>query len=467
MLVSFFNFNKRINSLKFPQNSEAVITGDVKLKAPTSLHSPTLLFACGESDMPLAMQCNYCSFNNHYYWITDTRMMSNSHIEFDCRIDVLSSYRNEILLTNAYIERSSSNGSSAIFDNAIDTRSDVRCTSKSSTLQIFSDTLVPTIGVINNQTSFGFLTYYQFTGSELGYFKERLTDKTFLQELSDYFSNPYQAIVDCKLLPIWKDGPLEDIYINDKILEVGTGTAQAHRISGVVEKHTYTIQVPKIYTDYRALSPISNYTLYMPYVGQVQLDDSKVAGVQTITIEVSIDVAAGGIVYGIYADVGESAYLIGTYSGTCSTSMAIAQVSHDYGSALQGAITIGSSFLLKGTGKAASIINSNNRIQGISMGSPMIINSFQQQTTVGGAVSSGASIGLAVNRQLVLECWAHRTSNNPEELTNVIGNPMSGTAIIGNLTGYVKTNNFSLSAAAHDEEIAEVNQLMDGGVYIE
>jgi hypothetical protein len=61
----------------------------------------------------------------------------------------------------------------------------------------------------------------------------------------------------------------------------------------------------------------------------------------------------------------------------------------------------------------------------------------------------------------------HDTNVAPSSVSAVIGTPTNAVKSLTGLTGYVETRNFSVSGAMTDRERADINRLMDGGVYIE
>lgn len=465
MLAMLFIFNKRLNSLKFPNNSETVITGDVKLKAPTSLHTPTLLFACGETDMPLAMQCNYCSFNNHYYWITDTRMMNNTHIEFDCRIDVLASYRNEILNTNAYIERSSSDFNLNLPDSMCVPTIDMNYNSAQAVLgnyfDIYGENYILQVNGISG------VQLFMLNESEMSHMLDVISDKN----LTNSIVNPFSYIIKMFKVPVRKNAFREGNspgYIDNSIITFGgytldttvTGTA----IVNWKRTLEFDITVPHRYSDFRGSSPYTEYLLTLPYIGVVQLDSTVLCKSPGIYILLSIDFSTGDIIYRIDVNIPnstEALYTLATYSGNCYSEYAVATSFRDttkyVSSIVQGA---GSALAIGAiTKNPVSILGSTGYVM------DGYFQSLRPNSMINGSISS--NLGRMSIPSIILSEITHKQSETPNNLNEICGNAACKMATIRELSGYVQTKSFSLSATAHNEEIREVNQLMDGGVYIE
>ena len=78
----------------------------VILKADTNLMRPTFILKTS----PLVYNSNYLynSFTKRYYYIKNVTAMSGGRISIDCEIDVLFTYKNEILNSSGWVVRSDS-----------------------------------------------------------------------------------------------------------------------------------------------------------------------------------------------------------------------------------------------------------------------------------------------------------------------------------------------------------------------
>lgn len=76
----------------------------VILKTETNLMKPTFILKTS----PLVYNSNYvyCSFTKRYYYIREVTAMSGGRIAIDCDIDVLFTYKNEILNSSGWVVRS-------------------------------------------------------------------------------------------------------------------------------------------------------------------------------------------------------------------------------------------------------------------------------------------------------------------------------------------------------------------------
>lgn len=90
-------------------NKQAYLTelgtvSNVILKDETNLMEPTFILKTN----PIVYNANYlfCEFTSRYYYINSIDAMSGGRIAIHCKIDVLYTYRNEILNSTCWVERS-------------------------------------------------------------------------------------------------------------------------------------------------------------------------------------------------------------------------------------------------------------------------------------------------------------------------------------------------------------------------
>lgn len=455
MLAVFYQFNKRVNSLKTPTNADQTISGEVVLKQATSYKNPTLTLACSAEDMSKARLSNYLAFDNKYYWITNTMQISNSHIQFECKIDVLATYKNEILLSKAYVMYSESHGNIHTTDSRnIAQKKNLLKVVSAGTSDIFTTNPLGLLLIANN-VGFDLATPYLFTGAETQYLKQKLYAPDFFEQFKQYFSNPLETVAASKVTAAnieLNSTSLENVYVGDYDLGVS-----GHRISvDRTLESTKTLKLDWNYNDYRNGSPFTEAYLYLPFVGYQSIDCSLLYNTKNLTIVIKVEVVTGAVVYTVYADRPESSeavVLVGIYSGNCNADMPIAQVTQ------VNPISLGSAAIATAAGLASA--NPVVTAYGLSQAAP----SFRQVTQVHGGISS--SLGSKLNLQIMLELWSAVTNDNPDNYKTVMGLPYCSTVELKELSGFTQTTNASISIAADYDEIREVNDLLNGGVYIE
>lgn len=86
----------------------------VTIKNEMDLMQPTFVL---KTD-PLVYNANYlyCSFTSRYYYITDITALTGGRIAISCKIDVLYTYKDEILASSAWVVSSSSASDAGDYD---------------------------------------------------------------------------------------------------------------------------------------------------------------------------------------------------------------------------------------------------------------------------------------------------------------------------------------------------------------
>lgn len=91
--------------IKIGKNLTTVLSLDGTLKAQTSIIDPTIMIE--SSDAANLLKCNYMTIPtfNRSYFISDIKSVSNKLWEIKAHVDVLESFKDEILANTAIIAR--------------------------------------------------------------------------------------------------------------------------------------------------------------------------------------------------------------------------------------------------------------------------------------------------------------------------------------------------------------------------
>lgn len=129
---------KRIDKSTF-LNDVGIISG-VVLKETENELTPDFILNTNS----LVYNANYffCDFTSRYYYITDMEMMTGGRIVLHSRVDVLMTFRNEILSSSSWVEVSDKTSDTSdnydMLHNDFPFRQDYDILGKSSTDSIFS-----------------------------------------------------------------------------------------------------------------------------------------------------------------------------------------------------------------------------------------------------------------------------------------------------------------------------------------
>lgn len=159
--VNFGSFTKKRNSTKQPSglsDSRSVI-----FKESTSVDSPTFILTGNAFDY------NYATWNDgtvtRYYFITDIRTVKNNLTEIDCVIDVLATYKSQILSGTHYVSYSSEKTSDWLADTRIPLLQSTRTAVNTALTGILSTIGTYVLTVVGKS---GSVTYYTQNQSLLG-----------------------------------------------------------------------------------------------------------------------------------------------------------------------------------------------------------------------------------------------------------------------------------------------------------
>lgn len=474
LTATFYSFSKRQNSTKVPAGIAGTLF-NVVLKNPTSMNAPVFTLNADTFDF------NYCQFNGAYYFVTDVVSVRNDIWEIHCTKDVLATYRTQILASPAYVLYDSV-GNSEIVDNRLAIKT--------------SRTLAENSVAFPSVNSAG--TYVLTCVGQSSCASWWNVDPQAIQ-LSTIYSNAYTAVREPFTPSSWVTAAAEAVaygfaYMGEVITKgisyiLSNGSAiESIRnciwiplrpivtvtggqiylgnydtgISGykiaepVVQLDQVSVNIPWQFTDWRRNSPYTQVYLYIPFIGVIALPSAQLTGAESLTIRSALNVISGDLsvnvlngqqVLGSYgANVGmnvpigsSNAIQRQTVNSIVQTGIGIAGVATGLG------ITAGAAALSGIAGAAAA------QIAGVP-------------TSVGG-LSNGSSSGLSTNIICFTSC--HDTNVTPGSVADVIGLPAFRRELLSSISGYVQTHEFSLQAAAPDQDLQRVNTYMNGGAFIE
>lgn len=438
MELTLYSFSKRVNSTARPSGGTVV---DVLLKEPTDLHRP--VFKCQLSSYG---KYNMAKFIDNYYWIESEIAFPNNWIEYVCRIDSMATCALEIKNTIAYVERAGQGTTNIIDDTMPQTTSLSLLDRQSFNLAEFETAgcyLLSVVGGLTDAGVSGVATTYAISSTLLRSLSKVLSSDAFLQQMVQYFYDPYSAIVSC----IWVPFLPEDFGNARGSLYIGnydTGVT-ATVVTEMFLQHTKVIQLPLDDT-YLSTSRFTRMRLFLPFVGEVQLNPEDFLSKKKLELEWRMDCLTGAIIYNIICND-----VVATYSGTCGVETPVGKSTYNPISMVTGALTA-----------AAGVVTGNPIVAG--GGFIGLINGTRSQSQLNGGFGSRAGVDF-VYCTLIIERWG-----TPESITNrakAIGLPFCRTVALGSLSGYVKCNNASISSSHEIDVIEECNNYLNSGAFIE
>lgn len=454
MELKLYNFSKRANSTKVPADSSAV-TKSVTLKENTSLYSPSFLLSGNPTGY------NYCKWNDRYYYITDYIYEGRNTFTIACNMDLLATYKSAILATSAFVLYSTSNYDVNIPDTRLSTKNEVDYTTSTATLKDSTNhemratdggyylvsyagqplhTLHPeTIAAVSHD---GFSTLAGIVNSS---------------SLSEYFAtgwfnkmlnNATECIAKVKYIPL----PCHQLELYPNELMSGMiifGGDYATSVRGFVPTvHTYTanISIPWQHSDFRNGARYTNLYCHLPGVGVVELNADLYYGLDSLNVTALVDEKCGDITYDI---AGIERFTVNV-SRDVHMSAESRNIAGAIASVASGVVAVASggvsSAVLSAFNVASSTLNRHN-------------------STIGGTGQGYTQY--SIDTTLKIESACHNTTIEPSAMASRYGRPCNKVLSLANLTGYCQTTDAHVAANASEEVIDQLNNLLNGGIYIE
>lgn len=464
-VILFNNFSKRRNSTKRPNDSEGIVI-DVKLKDKCSFLKPSFFITNAEAIV-------YIKAWGKYYFVDSVEWDIYGASYINCSIDVLASFKTEILNTSAYVKYSSSNYDANIIDDRITQliSSDYDCYdydyseiplfywSGCFIMTVTNDNRGLTNYVMNNQTLFGLLHDINNLSSSV------------IGEWVLKYGSLWNSIINLRWIPILSDS-LPKIAVDEEI-EIG-GLNFELRADVLPSQPRTTrgmkVTIPWRYTDFRRYSSFTNIFLTLPFIGKVELDPSELIGITELDVNYNINPITGSCVVVVsHEESFESRQIIGTYSATIGRSIPISSTSIDAEGAIAGAVTVvagmagmEASWLTDTLTEEAFLQTAKNSANGALKG--MLAQLKKSTTTIG--TYSGNHYETIIGSPII-EVISRHSRTEPSELTDLYGRPCAKVLQISTLSGYVETKGFSIDISAQDSIKTLINKTMDSGVYLE
>ena len=468
LTLQAYHFSKRRNSLKRPAAESASF--EVLLKGGSSIIHP--VFTLNSDDF----RYNYVEWYGRYYWVRDARSVRDNLWEVSCDIDVLATYRSEILSTTAFVEYSSSNYNLYIPDPRTVMRNQNTATVSTANSGLVSSGGTYIVGTIGTETgTYGATNYYCLSQDSVSQLCASLLDNTSMMiELKEYFSSAFDCLISCMYLPL----SLNTSGTTVKLGTYDTGVSAGKLVRDVVV-NTSSIS-PDWLGDFRDGSPYTRMVLFLPCCGAVAIEPSEFFR-SDIMINQAIDTHTGDICYTIYTPSGINP--IATYAGNCGVSIPVSQYQQNTGKVINGVMSTANSFL-KTLGEGISSIpaavatamsggavsggGGNNLFNGIvdtiMSGAQTYMDAITLTPSMVGGFTSAA--GQAVGVNYVLTTYHAILSEGITAKSSPGGLPCFQTLNLGGLSGYCKCSGASVGAAANDEVIDAINAYVNGGIYI-
>lgn len=458
---------------------------DCNFKNGCSMLYPTLLLELDTTTFP-----NYTGFKieNRYYNITDIRSVRNNLFEVSGEVDVLATYKANILSTTAYV----------IYDNTINTElPDNRLpikTSKSVSVSAAACPLVPDSGcyILSLTGSHGSTGIYKCDANE---FSDLISDiatimddlfdlsgqpspptpptSSSIEDAIDYIGNYFAyigewwtwafKIIRYPITQMFGSGNISEnirqcIYIpfnrgttyGSNRVYLGTYDTRKN-LSKLNTDHivdSVSVSIPWQKSDYRRRSPYTEIYIYLPYIGMQKLSSENLAGQSSINVQYALGMRDGTIVCTITSG-GE---ILGQYGGSVGIAVPVGSSNINFPRQAGAIISAAAAAATKNIGALG--------FAAINFGESVVPNF----SSIGGLDGLAA---IATNQNITCYTVLHDTNVEPNSELATIGSPTMAPKQLATLTGFVQTMSASVDGAMTDTERLKINSLLDNGIFIE
>lgn len=472
--VYFTTDSKRENSTK---QLSMPISHSCTFKNGCSMLNPTLFLELEYDEFP-----NYTAFkiDDKYYNITDIRSVRNNLFEVSGEIDVLATYKSNILATTAYVLYDNVPNTELV-DNRLPmkTTKSVSAASAACPLQVDGGCYIlsltgshDTTGVYKvDSTELAALiddvsnilddffpastppdpTQSQYSGVDgrlrwlgdtLLYMGTRI--KT---AIANFFGagNIPENIRECRFIPFNRGTSLGHTPIYLGTYKTQTSLAKLNTDTIV---DSVSVSIPWQSNDYRRRSPFTDVYLYIPYIGLAHLSSENLVNQTSVTVQYALCVRDGSMT----VTVTSGSEILGQYAANVATSVPV------------GFSNIGMPKVAQSIIQTATAIASKNPI-GIGLAALNFGDSITPNFSCIGGLDGLSSTAASQN----VTCYTvfHDTIIAPNTEINTIGAPTMYPKSLSTLTNYVQTMSASVEGAMSAPERSKINRLLDSGIFIE
>lgn len=354
MYINLYNFGKRNNSTKQPTGNGTQLDGVTR--EPFNPFAPVVGFEFASGVIPtISYNYAYIPTAVRYYFINGWEY-SEGLWWATMEVDVLASFKSLIGGSTEYVVRSASAYNSAIMDSLYPTSNILQYTYDASDTAIFTSNPKSgwvnslnngwyVVGVINNDANaIGGVCYYVMQQTVFASLMHFLMDATsYMGNVTDVTAdmlkalvNPIQYIVSCKWFPV--EPPMSASSVTVKVGWYTTSIS-AYRLTNTPSKfNSLGVMIPKhpqsARGQYLFLSPYTEYELFIPTIGNVPLDTTKLVNATSINGAIQVDYITGKSAIHLQTNTyyqGETIVYgdLGWYYGECGVDIQLSQVLRD------------------------------------------------------------------------------------------------------------------------------------------
>ena len=408
-----------------------------------------------------------------YYFLRQTTILSNNHIQYELEEDSLASKKTAIGATVAHIAYAATGWDKWLIDSRLPVK-----TTKNINTQVaasgLSNTGMYVVAIINDRsaTKLGACTFYMMTEANMNNLAYNLSDQGIITDLRNIFNNPLDSIVKAVWIPLAPTDVPQTHYDNAEVVYAGSRALNlaGHECYGaplkdfVVELAAVSLLIPDKHQDFRDASPFTTGSLYLPGLGLTDLNMSDFIESVNVNIKTYIDITTGDITYRIYEDNG---HILKTCIFNGATEIPLAHVTNNAGGTLA---SIGG---VAGGAITAAIAGASGNLPvafggiatALASGTSAVMQSAMRATSIKGGIQGRSAFYDVTFKLLIVQL----ITEDPDDANYIatFGRPVGVTHAISNHSGYVQCDNASVVMSGSVLERDRINDYLNTGFFYE
>lgn len=475
------------------------------LRESSSVVNPTITFEWNQSPSLYINLGSTPNFNyvylpifNRFYFVTNITFMANNLWVMTLSVDVLMSYKDEIIAQkDVYIERQEYSYDLSVVDPLLTSENRVTITETEYANTFFFTDITdryahtyesasPVVVAIGGIPSYvggttdptpdtssqalrklpwetfglGLVTLYNMSPVALTNYMMSGN----MADLETIFSDLGEYIVGCKCFP-FDVTQLATSSTTDNPVKIGgknaTGlTAIRMNAFNNIKTIVSSFSVPRIYSDFRDFAPYTRVSVFLPYIGYVDLPTKDVMGKTGMTIEYAFDLIDGTCQAFIRTG---NRIIVTTDKSPCALDLPINQKNN---SERLRNLALGSLNILSG-GIASATGNAPKGVSSLKQSVSPFMGFLTEHVTKGRITGGWQSMNSPTSVTLVVETekWV---DVDMDEFKKLHGRPCHKTYDLADLVGFTQVGRIHLENinTATSEELASIESQLKNGVIL-
>lgn len=455
---------KRVNSTLQPTLST---TYSVLLKNGCSIDNPVFyLSAPSFSD-------NYVIWNGRYYFVTDITYETNTRTAVSCTLDVLATYKSDIVASTQFVSYSSVSGGTWLPDTRIPVKvrpTVSRTTAATSIFSVSGHYILSVVGVngckvfaVTESTLSAILNSISTwkTDFENDVMQSLVFADTDLKNLAtalartgaigNTWENTTQCIRSCHWIPYVINGGTGGVNI--WLGDYNTGQSGRLLDSLVPETGSLYVTIPWQFSDWRRVQCEDIY-LYIPLVGTISIPSENIAHASTLEIKYSYTLTDGAVSFEVLAGT----EVVGTYGANCAAQVPVG---------ILQAVGAGQMLntIAQGAEKAAAASIGGAVIAAAGIAYDVKSQSMSKNLSCIGGIGGGAGSGL--DKSVYCTSVAHDTIVTPSSMQATMGVPTMQPLVLSSCSGFCQCANAHVAIDSEYSIMERVDAYLNSGFYIE